>query len=296
MTERPPGRPGEAPVYLVTSADQPELGADDQLLHRELTAAGVPSQIAIWTDPEVDWAAASVCVLRSVWDYHLEPARFHSWLYQLEPVATVLNPPALVRWNAHKGYLRKLAAAGVPTIETAWLGHGEPADLTEVMRARGWNAAIVKPAVSASAWKTAKVELGDPEGQHLVDDLIGHTDVMVQPWLDTIERDGEVAVIAIGGEVTHAAGRASALTGGIESTRHGWPHRLCPDEHALASFVLSLLPTTPLYARVDLVRDEHGRLLLGELELIEPVLYLHHSRPALERLVAALAPGGTTRA
>ena len=36
--------------------------------------------------------------------------------------------------------------------------------------------------------------------------------------------------------------------------------------------------TIPLYARVDLIRDRDGGLKLIELELIEPYLYLPHSK------------------
>lgn len=48
---RSPGGSDHAPVYLVTSADQPDLAADDQLLHQALLAAGVPATVAVWTDP-----------------------------------------------------------------------------------------------------------------------------------------------------------------------------------------------------------------------------------------------------
>ncbi len=43
-----------------------------------------------------------------------------------------------------------------------------------------------------------------------------------------------------------------------------------------------------LYARVDLARDDEGRPLLMELELVEPSLFLLQHPPALERLVRAI--------
>ncbi|MFE5125927.1 RimK family alpha-L-glutamate ligase [Streptomyces sp. NPDC056669] len=276
-------------MYLVTSADQPDLGADDQLLYQALSRAGVPTRIAVWTDPTVDWTAAGACVLRSVWDYHLHIERFRSWVAHVAEVTTLINPAELVLWNTHKGYLHELADRGIPIIDTVWLSQGAKVDLGEILARRGWRHAIIKPAVSASAWKTTKTQPGDPEGQRFVDGLLTHTDVMVQPYLDTIEREGEIAVVAINGKLTHAARRASALVGDIEVTRHGTEYRLRADEESLATEVLSLLPATPFYARVDIVRDHRGRALLGELELIEPVLYLRHGAEALDRLVTELA-------
>jgi hypothetical protein len=242
----PPARaPSPGAVCLVTSADQPGLGTDDQLLHDALIAAGVPVRITVWTDPFIDWSAASACVIRSVWDYHLQPQRFRSWLRATASRTVLLNPPELVAWNMHKQYLRELAHQGIPTIDTAWLPAGSRADLKAVLRARRWHTAIVKPAVSASAWKTAKVHLGEARGQALVDQLLPLTDVMVQPYLDTIEQHGEVSVIAVDGEVTHAARRASALTGDIETTRLGKAHAIADDERALANQVLATLPSLP---------------------------------------------------
>lgn len=277
------------PVYLVTSADQPTLGEDDRLLHQALIAADVPTMIVTWTDPDVDWAGAGVCVIRSVWDYHLYPDRFRSWLTTVAAISTVVNPARIVRWNMHKRYLRQLAAHGVPTIETIWITPGSQVMLSEVLADRGWKQALIKPAVSASAWKTAKVQADDPAGQNLVREILQHTDVMVQPYLDSIEHDGEVSLVAVEGNLTHAARRGSALTGDIETTRLGSAHASTAEERKLATRALCLLATVPLYARIDLVRDQQQRLLLGELELIEPVLYLRHGQRAVDQLVTALA-------
>ncbi|MFC7546908.1 RimK family alpha-L-glutamate ligase [Plantactinospora sp. GCM10030261] len=276
------------PVYLVTSADQPELGTDDRLLHQALLAAGVPVTVAVWTDPDVPWHDAAVCVIRSVWDYHLHPERFIRWLSQVSTVTTVLNPPRLVAWNTHKRYLIGLAAAGIPTVETVWITPGSNADVRQLLDDTGWEQALLKPAVSASAWLTGKVRPGDAEGQRLLGRILRHCDAMLQPYLATVDRDGEVSVIVIDGAVSHGVRRKSALTGDIEVTRHGSPHEITPAERSLAERIVGLLPEQPLYARVDLLRDDADRLLLGELELVEPVLYLRHARRALDGLATAV--------
>jgi hypothetical protein len=56
--------------------------------------------------------------------------------------------------------------------------------------------------------------------------------------------------------------------------------------------VLAQLPFRELlYARVDLIRDNHGVPCLLELELTEPSLFFAHAPGAAERLVAAVLGG-----
>ena len=54
------------------------------------------------------------------------------------------------------------------------------------------------------------------------------------------------------------------------------------------SRILSMLDQRPLYARVDMVRNENGELLVMELELIEPFLYPLQGPELGERIRHAL--------
>ena len=49
------------------------------------------------------------------------------------------------------------------------------------------------------------------------------------------------------------------------------------------------IPQSLLYARIDLIRDEHDQPLLAELELVEPSLFLRQEPAALKRLVRGIA-------
>ena len=112
------------------------------------------------TRPRASRASAAV-VLRSNWDYHLEPDAFLAWLQTLEGAGINLwNQPDLVRWNLSKRYLLDLAAAGVPVVPTALLD-GPPERLPTLLVERGWTTAVVKPAVSASAHGTVLVPMAD---------------------------------------------------------------------------------------------------------------------------------------
>ena len=57
--------------------------------------------------------------------------------------------------------------------------------------------------------------------------------------------------------------------------------------YALARAALAVLPTPPLYARVDAVTTDAG-LRIMELELIEPTLWLAWQPPAADALAASI--------
>ncbi len=59
-------------------------------------------------------------------------------------------------------------------------------------------------------------------------------------------------------------------------------------ERELALTVVADIPHELLYARIDLIRDDHDRPLVAELELVEPSLFLQQSPEALDRLVAGI--------
>ena len=74
-----------------------------------------------WRAPAEDFDGMVMVLLGTAWDYQDHPADF---LAKLEALAergiAIHNPPAIVRWNLDKRYLRELADAGVPTIPTDW--------------------------------------------------------------------------------------------------------------------------------------------------------------------------------
>src|SRR5690349_21717147 len=115
-------------LALVTSEALPELDPDSQLLPPALEAAGATLTIAAWSDPRVDWSAFDAVVVRSTWDYFDHPEAFADWLDRVEREArAVFNPPSVLRWNAHKSYLRDLESRGVRILETQWVQAGETA-------------------------------------------------------------------------------------------------------------------------------------------------------------------------
>lgn len=276
------------PIALVTAEHLPDLDPDSRLLLEPLATAGVDARVVAWSDPRADWLAFDAIVVRSTWDYFHREEDFHAWLDHVEPLAPVVNPAPVLRWNAHKTYLRDLAERGVPTVETLWV---EPGDEAVVP----WERAIVKPAVAGNALGLERVGAGD---------VVRATDgnLLVQPLVESIVTEGELSVLYAGGELSHVV-RKVPRQGDIRvQPEFGSDVRLeQPDDEmvAAADTVLDQIDDELAYARVDLVRTADGRLSLIELEVIEPQLYLRWDPAAPEHfaraLAAAIAPAAAPR-
>lgn len=289
-TEDEPGAGGAPLVYLVTYSELPGLADDDRLLLDELRRLGLRAVPAVWDDPAVDWAAARVAVVRSTWDYHHHHERFIEWVDRAGALTHLFNPPDTLRWNSHKGYLADLEAKGVPVVPTVWLAAGSEASLSEILASQGWARAVVKPAVSASGHETWRVRPGEAaKAQRRLDRLLAERDMMVQPFLPSVEEPGERSLMFIEGQHTHTVRRPAPFGAAAGEMAEPRLVEAAPDEVALAYKVLHAAGQRTMYARVDIARDEEGTPRLMELEVIEPSLFLAQSPPATRMLAAATA-------
>src|SRR6266700_6044527 len=133
-------------IALATGAKLPTLNEDDLLLVPPLRELGVTAVPAVWDAPVVCWEEFQGVVVRSCWDYHHRLEEFLAWVTRLEHAGVPLwNPPAVLRWNSHKGYLRDLAARGVPIVATRWLARGRRVGLAQLLRDERWSDAVGSP-------------------------------------------------------------------------------------------------------------------------------------------------------
>lgn len=278
-------------VALVTCGSLRELTDDDRPLLAELWSLGVEAEPAVWDDPSVDWTKYGAAVLRSTWDYHLSPGAFSAWLARLEALGAPLwNPPAVVRANADKSYLKELAAAGVAVAPTLWAPQGGRESLDELLAARGWDDAVVKPVVSAGAYRTSRVRRGDPAGQAALEEVLAHSGAMVQPFLPEIAAEGEWSFVFLGGEFSHAVLKTPRAGDFRVQEEHGGRVRRAEPPRGLliqARDAAIAAPGPWLYARVDGVR-RGAELLVVEVELIEPSLYFSLAPGAARKLAEAI--------
>lgn len=284
-------------VLIATCRPLPSADVDEPLLVEALAREGLRAAAAPWDDPATDWSRARACILRSTWDYHRRLNDFLAWVDRTQTVTRLWNTAAVIRWNAHKGYLRALEARGVPVVPTLWLDRGTTPRLAERLARRSWSEVVVKPAVSLGAHDTLRVPASElARADAHAAQVLQTRDVMVQPYLASVEAYGERSLIFIDGQLSHAIRKKPALApaeNAPEDPLAGYRRvDAAEDELATARRILHLLQASgfdPLYARVDIARDERGAPMLMELELIEPFLYMFLCPEAAERFARAIA-------
>jgi glutathione synthase/RimK-type ligase-like ATP-grasp enzyme len=218
------------------------------------------------------------------WGYHLQPERWDTLLAAWPAEVPLVNAPALLRWNSDKRYLDHLAAAGVPVVPTRFAAFADEAELASARAAFGTDELVVKPRISASAAGTTRVRPGDPAPRLL--------DAMIQPFIASVQDQGEHSIFFFGGERAHAVRKVPAAGDFRVQREYGGaftPAEPDRDQLAVARAALAAAPDLPLYARVDLVRDRAGQPRLMELELVEPDLYLDLAPDAGAGFAARLA-------
>ncbi|BBZ39101.1 hypothetical protein [Mycobacterium conspicuum] len=98
--------------------------ADDAGLVTALRRRGLQARWLSWDDPEI--AGAHLVILRATHDYADRLDEFLAWT---TGVANLLNPPAVVAWNADRRYVTDLTDRGVPTVPGEVVAPGERARL-----------------------------------------------------------------------------------------------------------------------------------------------------------------------
>jgi hypothetical protein len=269
-------------VALATCREIPEPDVDEALLVKALTDAGVDARVVAWDGDPAGFEGADRIVLRSTWNYYLGIDRFLAWVDA--HADKVDNPARIVRWNAHKSYLKDLESEGLPIVPTAWLRQGEPSDLEKLAASRGWRDVVVKPAVSAGSYSTRRFR-ESREGNAFAAELAQRVDVMVQPYLASVDDHGERSVICIEGAVSHSVRKNPRFSGQDESVTRV---PIADDARRLTEQILARFEEPLLYARVDVMRGHRGEALLSEVELIEPSLFLVHDESALRRFAEAI--------
>ena len=273
---------------FVTYCDLPILDADDRFVAAELEKRGYRCAIADWRDQTIDWSNAGICVLRSTWDYHLHYQEFLAWLTKVSSQTKLWNDCELVRWNSNKRYLFDLEKASIPIVPTVLFDQSQPVNLDAVLDQHGWSKGILKPVVGLSTFGVRKIERDEADIQAHLDGMLKTSDVLLQPFIDTVHERGERALVFLGGEYSHTI-RKSAFQPLAQAGEAGETLEE-PDEHELqlARQVLSQVKKPVAFARVDLIRDAAGRDLLMELELVEPSLYLNMFPQAISKFADTL--------
>lgn len=245
-------------------------------LQRALDGAGIEAVPMPWTAHMDDAAGLRdyACVLPLLaWGYHYDAARWQracaTW--QREGVR-LANPARVLAWNTDKRYLRELAARGVAIPPTTFTDALTQDGVERAFADTAADELIVKPAVSGGAWKTRRLRRGDAV------DAGDAMPMLLQPYLTTIETEGETSLLFFGGRLSYVVNKRPVAGEFRIQEEFGGRYALVPEPPAgavaLAEQVLQAVGEPLLYARIDMVPDADGRWLLMEAELIEPDFYL----------------------
>jgi glutathione synthase/RimK-type ligase-like ATP-grasp enzyme len=279
-------------IALATSADLAELWAGDRLFLEELRRRGFSAAPVVWDDPRADWDHWDAVIIRSCWDYHLKVDRFGEWLDRASAGGRrVINRPELVRWNLHKQYLLDVARAGGRIPPTTVVARGAPGTLREHLGREGWRDAVIKPAVSATGYRTRLVR-GSPseKDERAFAEAIAAGDVLAQAYVPEVSEHGEWSFVFFDGRYSHAALKRAAPGEFRVHIEWGGTVETAPPPPALIAQAQGLMDALALhatYARVDGTAVD-GDLLVMELEVIEPELFFDREPAAAARLARAV--------
>jgi hypothetical protein len=264
---------------------------DDQLI-LYLRSKGLMVTKTIWNDPNVDWKLYDLAIIKSPWDYFDLIYDFYAWIDLMDSYnIRLLNSSSILRWNADKHYLKDIKEAGLKITPTLYLSRNDTINLNDYFEMFNVGKLIVKPAVSGGAKNTFKIT--PPLAEEYTDKintLLQDEDFIVQPFLQEIEEAGEWSFIFFNGVFSHAILKKAAIGDfRVQSTFGGTVNAENPPQQLIdsAKAYVILFAKKCLYARVDAVIID-SELVLMELELIEPYLFLDTNCNSFENYYQAL--------
>ncbi|MBN2503299.1 MAG: hypothetical protein JXB38_21155 [Anaerolineales bacterium] len=277
-------------IAFATFAEQPTLVPGDQLAADALEQRGFEVEAAVWDDSGIDWKQYAAVVIRSTWDYHLKAKAFKEWVSKLKHWRVkLLNPHDVILWNMNKTYLRDLVDNEIEVVPTVWLPGGAKADLQTLLAQKDWAQAVVKPTISASAYQTwlTNPQTAAQDNPRLRE-MLANSGVLVQQFMSAVQTHGEWSLMFFNKQFSHSVLKHPD-DGDFRVGDHNETVDLPPA--ALVEQARAILDTIELplaYTRVDGVEVD-GKLVLMELELIEPYLFLEKHPAAPDRFAEAIA-------
>ncbi|MDQ8027259.1 MAG: transporter [Brevundimonas sp.] len=245
-------------------------------LSKALATAEVTVEPTPWTDHIEDASGLvdyPLVLPLIVWGYHRDHQRWIQACRTWEAAGVRMrNPASVIGWNSDKSYLGRLADKGVAVPDTIWVEGVTQADVGAAFDRFETDVVVVKPRVSGGAWKTLRLARGEtmqgaPEGP-----------AMIQPYLPSIETEGETSLLFFGGRLSHVVNKRPVSGEFRIQVQFGGQYVALPEppEGALklAEATLAAIGEELLYARIDMATAPDGGWRLMEAELIEPDFYL----------------------
>lgn len=264
-----------------------------ELVSHELIVAegkkrGIDFVIEYWDEPDLPGRGYDAAIIRTCWDYTGRADEFVAAIEAHERAGLpVFNSSAAVRWNARKTYLRELGAAA---IETVWLERVDGRAVAQAFDALDAAEIVIKPQIGAGSVRTIRLKRNAWSEADLIDGP--QSDAMVQPYLQSIETEGERSLFWFGGVFSHAI-RKVPNKGDWLANIPGRTAFLAEAAPAgamdAAESARAHAPKDLLYVRIDLVLGDDGKWRVIEIEAIEPYLFLDFAPEGAGVFVDAIA-------
>ena len=277
-------------AYVVGNEDltDPDPDLDIPFAIKAAEQLEIDLVFANWNDKSIAWESFDAAVIRSAWDYVPVRDEFLEFAKNIETKTKLFNSYEVMKWNTNKTYLSILEDKGVPIIPTKFANN-----IDEALPAIKWafekaSAVAIKPTVGAGARLAGKALTEDEAIEYVKRILEAKRTVIIQPYISSVDDEGEKAIIVINGEISHAAKKVPALTKGGHGDAAG-QLEITTEMKDIVKTISSAVSewNDLLFARVDVVRMGE-KLVLMELELTEPWLFMQFRPEAGVDLFKAL--------
>ena len=192
-----------------------------------------------------------------------------------------------------QSYLQELSKKGINIAKTIFIEEKQKITLKDLFKNSQFNEAIIKPSVSGAARDTFKItKKNHKKFESNFQKLINKESFLFQEFLKDIQIFGEISIILIDGEYTHAVRKIAKKGDFRVQDDHGGTvevYNPVKEEIEFAKLCVSKCPSQPIYARVDLIYDNKKNISLGELELIEPELWFRNNAKSAKLLAKKIS-------
>ncbi|MBJ7280149.1 MAG: hypothetical protein JHD08_06175 [Candidatus Nanopelagicales bacterium] len=277
-------------AYVVGNEDptDPDPDLDIPFAIKAAEQLEIDLVFANWNDKSIAWESFDAAVIRSAWDYVPVREEFLQFAKNVETKTKLFNSSEVMKWNTNKTYLSILENKGVPIIPTKFANN-----LDEALPAIRWAfekapAVAIKPTVGAGARLAGKASTEVEAIDYVKRILEAKRTVIIQPYILSVDDEGEKAIIVINGEISHAAKKVPALTKGGHGDAAG-QLEITTEMRDIVKNISNAVSewNDLLFARIDVVRMGE-KLVLMELELTEPWLFMQFRPEAGVDLFKAL--------
>ena len=261
---------------------------DRELIAAAGAARNITFETVYWDEPDLADKGFDLAIIRTCWDYTSRADEFARTLEAHEHKGLrVLNRSEVVRWNARKTYLNQLGAAA---IETIWVDRPTAHNVAQAFDALDATEIVIKPQIGGGSIATVRLKRNAWSEADLMSGPQGPA--MIQPYLRSIETEGERSLVWFGGSFSHAIRKAphpGEWLANIPAKTSFFEDPAPAAAIDVAEAARAVAPPDLLYARIDLVLGDDGKWRVIEIEAIEPYLYLAFAREGAVRFVDAIA-------